>query len=358
MRIGIDHRPALDGRGGIAVYVRELVAALARAHPEDRLELYAHRLRRPRHVEPAAPAHNVRLHRSRMPAPALALVARAGLGADRLLGSVDVVHQTDFVALRTSTAPLVATVHDVLFESLPHCYTPGMRRRLAAVVRWTARAARRIVVPAPRTAHALIERFGVPRSSIDVVPHGPRTLPSAPPATELGDYVLAVGQTGPRKNLPRLVRAMRRADQGGDVRLVVVGAGGWMHREIREALTGAAFVHHEGAVDDERLGALYGGALCLAYPSLGEGFGLPVLEAMARGLPVLVGAGTTCADLAGEAGLAVDPLDEEAMGDGLTRLLADEGLRALLGAAGRARAAAYSWARTARETRAVYARAT
>ena len=130
-----------------------------------------------------------------------------------------------------------------------------------------------------------------------------------------------------------------------------------MDDDLVRALSTTPGVRWEGAVDDARLSALFQGALALAYPSLGEGFGLPVAEALSLGVPVLSSAGTACADLAGDAALLVDPYDADAIADGLVRLASDDGLRAALAARGRARAAAWTWEATARATREAYARA-
>jgi glycosyltransferase involved in cell wall biosynthesis len=359
MRIGIDHRPALFGRGGIAVYVRELVAALAACAPEDELELYAHRFRRPHGATGEAPAgDNVHLHERRVPAQALALAARAGLGADRLLGDVDVLHLTDYVALGSSKAPVVATIHDVLFEDVPACYPPVLRRRLRGVTSRLVRDAARLIVPSARSRDGLIAHFAADPARVHVVPHGCPALPKVAPAQEYGAYVLFAGTLQPRKNLGALLAAFDRVHGvHPDLRLVVAGPRGWMDEDLVAGIAARAFVAYEGQVSRERLSALYAGARFVAVPSREEGFGFPVLEAMTMGRAVLIGTGTACAELAGDGGLAVDVGDPEALAGGLLALLEDEDLAVRLGAAGRARSAAYSWARCARETRAVYEQA-
>ena len=359
MRIGIDHRPALFGRGGIAVYVRELVDALAQAAPEDELELYGHRFRRPhgRAAEVSGGA-NVRLHDRRIPAPALALAERAGLGADRLLGAVDVLHLTDYVSLGSSKAPVVATIHDVLFEDVPACYPDVLRRRLRGVTSRIVRDATRLIVPSERSRAGLLRHFAADPERVHVVPHGCPQLPDAAPERGFGPYVLFVGTLQPRKNLGTLLEAFDRVHRVlPEARLVVAGPRGWMDQDLVAGIAARAFVRHEEQPTRARIAALYRGAQVVASPSLEEGFGLPVLEAMTCGVPVVVGRDTACADLAGEAGLAVDARDPAALADGLLSLLQDASQRAVLGDAGRMRGAPYTWARTARETRAVYERA-
>jgi glycosyltransferase involved in cell wall biosynthesis len=355
LRVGIDHRPALYGRGGLAVYVRELVLALARAYPDDRLELFGHRLRGRLDGEaPALPAH-ARLHRRRIPVQALGLFAALGRGADRLLGGVDVLHLTDFAPLRSSRAPVVATIHDVLFAEHPDWYDARTVRRLHRATARLVAAAAAVLVPSDRSRDALMHRFGVDSGRVHLVPLAGRTLPAAEPAREHGAYVLFVGTLQPRKNLARLVEAFDAVHRDhGEWTLVVAGARGWLDGGLLEGMARRPHVVYEGMVDLQRLAALYAGAEIVALPSLAEGFGLPVLEAMAHGKPVLVGKETTCADLAGEAGMAVAARDAGAIESGLNVLLSDAGERARRGEAGRGRAAAFTWERTARLTHAVY----
>jgi glycosyltransferase involved in cell wall biosynthesis len=361
VRIGIDYRPTYAQRGGIPVYVRCLVQALAARFPADRLLLYGHQMRR-RAVVRAGRARprpdGARLFSAPIPTRAVLTLSRLGFGPDRLVGGCDVFHLTDFAWLSPSSAPLVATVHDVLFEEMPRAYTPSMRRALRHVTRLLVRAASRLVVPSARTKAALVERFRAAPDRVDVVPLAPRALPEAPADPALPPYVLAVGTLEPRKNLARLLEAHRVAlERGADVDLVVVGARGWLDEGVHAAVASSPRVRYEGAVDDGRLASLYRGALAFAYPSLGEGFGLPVAEAMSLGVPVLTSAGTACEDLAGGAALVVDPYDVDAMAEALARLASDGGLRDDLAVRGRARASAWTWEATAQGTRASYEKA-
>jgi len=359
VRIGIDARPALYSRSGIGAYVRELLPALATTFPDDRIEGYGHRLRRRAtrlHVEAWPP--NARLHDRPWPATFSAVLARWGFGVDRLLGGVDVLHATDYVAFPSERRPLVTTVHDVLFETLPECFTPLMRDGLRFTTRAAVARSRRIIVPSERVKQDLVRLFEAAPERVHVVPHGtPRVVPQIPTTVE-GRYVLALGTLEPRKNLVRLLEAMDRVrKQEPDVRVAVVGGSGWLDEPIRAAMAARPWVVHAGAVDASVKAGLLSGASVLAYPSLGEGFGLPVLEGFAAGVPVLVGADTACSDLAGEAALAVDPRDVEALAQGLLRLLREESLRHTLVARGHAVAVAHTWERTARLTRAVYVEA-
>lgn len=358
MRVGLDWRPTYGQRGGIPVYVRRLAEAYAARFPHDELRLYGHQLRRRASGPAGARPAGARLHDTRLPSRAADALARLGVGADRLVGGCDVFHLTDYAWLRPTQAPLVATVHDVLFLELPRCYTPGMRRGLSIFTRRVVRVAARIVVPSVRAKVALVERLGADPDRVDVVPHGPRDLPEVPAAREPRPYLLSVGTLEPRKNHARLLDAHARLRSfGAEVDLVVAGASGWLDDDLRARLATSPGVRYEGAVSDARLCALYRGALALAYPSLGEGFGLPVLEGLHLGVPVVTSAGTACADVAGESALLVDPYDVDALTDGLARVVADKALRDDLVRRGRARAAEFTWERTAEATRATYARA-
>ncbi len=364
MRIGLDWRPTYAGRGGIPVYVRELAAAISSRFPTDRLHLYGYQLRDRADVRAARarprPAH-ARLGDAPLPSRVAEMLARLGFGADRLVWGCDVFHLTDYAWLRPTQAPLTAIVHDVLFEELPACYRPEMRRGLRAVTRAVVRHAARIVVPSVRTKIALVERFRASADRVDVVPLAARTLraepgPDAPPSAAGAPYVLAIGTLEPRKNLARTLDAHARAlARGLDVDLVVAGAVGWRSDDVVARLRSTPRVRWEERPDDARLAGLLAGARALLYPSLGEGFGLPVLEGMAHGIPVVTSAGTACADVAEGGALLVDPYDVEAMADALRRVVEDRALAAALVARGRARAAAFSWERTAEGTRAAWA---
>lgn len=355
----------MAGRSGIPVYVRNLVEGLAAGFPGDRLLLYGHGLRMRRALAGARTRpefENARLLRGPVPARAAEVLARLGFGPDRLVGGCDVFHLTEYAWLGRPQAPLVTTVHDVLFEELPSCYTARMRRGLRHVTRVLVRESARIVVPSVRTKIGVVERFGADPERVDVVPLAPRRFvenaAGSPPESRGRPYVLAVGTVEPRKNLARTLAAHARlVTRGIDADLVVVGQRGWLTRDAMDAVARSSRVTWEESASDERLGALYRGAAALAYPSLGEGYGLPVAEAMAMGVPVVTSAGTACAEVAGDAALLVDPYSVDAIEGALGRILEDPSVAAALRARGLTRAAGWSWEATAAATRAAYERA-
>ncbi|NKY10648.1 glycosyltransferase family 4 protein [Cellulomonas hominis] len=282
--------------------------------------------------------------------------------AERTTGAVDVVHATTW-AVPGTRSPLVVTVHDLAFLRDPtHFTSRGVRyfRRALDVVR--AEAAR-VVVPSTATLRDC-ESAGIDASRVEVIAHGV----DAPEVSEAAvrewrhragvhrPYVLWCGTMEPRKNVARLVRAFAAARRASaDADLVLVGPDGWgdAAREVADAVAEApaGSVHRLGRLSRADLQAALAGAAVFAYPSVWEGFGMPVLEAMAHGTPVVTSAGTSMAEVLGGLGTVVDPVDVDALAEGLVHELARP--RAELGAL-RARAAGYTWAASADRHVAVY----
>jgi len=258
----------------------------------------------------------------------------------------------------------VATVHDLGYRHFPGEHPPATRwlRRLSN--RWSARRATRVIAVSGATRDDIVRFDGVSPGKITVVHHGhsPAFRPAEPDAIDAarqryglaGPYLLFVGTLQPRKNLERLLRAFDLlAATEPRVSLVLAGALGWQPERLARALAGVRArerVSTVGVVDDADLPALLSGAVALAFPSLYEGFGLPALEAMACGTPVLSSTTSSMPEVVGEAGLLVDPLDADAIAAGLARLVRDPALRAELRQRGLARAATFTWERAARQT--------
>jgi glycosyltransferase involved in cell wall biosynthesis len=257
------------------------------------------------------------------------------------LGS-QVLHCTTFRGPLRSRVPAVVTVHDLALLRQPELFTPWVRLYGSTLLRRVVRAAARVIADSEFTAREVVELCRVPAERVRVVPLG-AGVPFVPegPAAE-GEYVLAVGTLEPRKNLPRLAEATRRLG----VELRVVGARGWGGVEA-----GGDGVRWLGSPDDQEVARLYRGALCVAYPSLYEGFGLPVLEALRCGAPVVTSAGTAMEEVAAGAAELVDPLDAGAIAAGIERAIAR---RDELRVRGPERAARFTWAAAADATAAVY----
>jgi glycosyltransferase involved in cell wall biosynthesis len=251
------------------------------------------------------------------------------------------IHATNcFLPLRRP-CPGVVTMHDLAFEEhgADFALTTGAKYRYFAPR--AARGAQRVICVSEFTAGDVVRRYGVDASKIRVVPNAPSLPLGAAPVPEGEPYLLAVGDLRAKKNLHRLVQAWGMLGTGH--RLVLAGLGD---------LNGLpAAVEAVGYVDDERLDALMRGADVLVHSSLYEGFGLVVLEAMARGVPVAAADTTALPETGGDAAVYFDPLDAAAIARGIQDALQ---ARADLAARGRARAAQFSWRRTADETVAVY----
>jgi glycosyltransferase involved in cell wall biosynthesis len=289
----------------------------------------------------------VQLRRPRLPA--------------RLTAELDLVHATSAAIPPARGRPLVATIHDVAFRLFPEAYPASGRDFHERATSIAVAEAARVLVPSAATARDLADLYGLEPARVTVTPLGadpPAAVDPAPARALLerlgvrGPFLLAVGTLEPRKNLARLVAAF--AEAGAELpshHLVVVGPAGW-----GDALGGPTppRVALAGRVSDEVLAGLYATADGLAYPSLHEGFGLPVLEAMARGLPVLTSDRSSLPEVAGDAALLVDPTDVPAIAKGLVELVADSGLRERLAAEGPRRAAAFTWRATAEATWSAY----
>jgi len=248
----------------------------------------------------------------------------------------------------------VVTVHDLSFERDPSVMDLRDRLVFRAAVPRAARKAARVLAVSERTKRDLIELYGIPDGKIVVTPNGvdPAFTPDGP-SFDGKPYALVVGTLQPRKDPDAAIEALALLDDS-DLRLVFAGPdkGGRAHAERTAERAGlAARVEFKGHVPQEELAALYRGAACLVFPSRYEGFGLPALEAMASGTPVVATSAGALPEVTGGAAILVPERSPAALAGGIERALADRGR---LVAAGLARAAEFSWAETARRTLAVY----
>ena len=311
MRVGVDISPLLQTRAGTARHVAGLLAAL-RGRPG--LELVG--------LSAGGSGRLATVRRD-----ALWYPFRLG----RASGGVDVLHCTTFRAPLRPRAPLVVTVHDLALLRHPDAFPRWHRGTGVQALRAGVGAADAIVCVSAFTRDELVELLDVPPERARIVPNGVDPVFRPDGTAAEGDYVLAVGTLEPRKNLAAAVEAARLAG----VELRVAGAAGW---------GGVAVDGWVGEPSDGELASLMRGARCLVYPSLYEGFGLPVLEAMACGAPVVTSRGGATEEVAGEAAVLVDPRDPAAIAAGIEEAgrRRDE-----LVAAGLARAAGFTWDRSA-----------
>jgi glycosyltransferase involved in cell wall biosynthesis len=353
--------------GGIGTYVRNLVPALARYEPSLDLRLFHAR------VGSDAPAPE-RWTREfwveelagsiRSLYPRWNLLGRPPLPTS--LQTADVIHATNHAAIPPATGrqQLVVTVHDLAFEHYPSLFPRSWRVLYRAGLRAAVKRADAIVTPSRNTAEDLVSRTKIEPEKLHVVPLA-SSLASGPLDAEevltrlklRTPYLLFVGTLEPRKNLVRLVRAYRRvAASGLPHALVLAGPLGWHHEALmREiALPGPGEILLTGPLSAEDLDALYRAASVFVYPSLYEGFGLPVVEAMSRGVPTVASSTSAVPEVSGDAALGVEPRSVSEIATAIERVLTDQDLAAQLASAGRARAERFTWDETARLTLPVY----
>lgn len=365
LRVALDATPLLGTRTGVGVFTEHALDALGR-RDDLAVSAFAVSWRRRRGIRDQLP-RGVRALDTPMPARPLhwSWARRPFPPLEWFVGSQDVVHGTNYVVPPTRRAARVMTVHDltsVRFPEMCDDYT----RRFPALVRAALSQGAWVHTPSRFVADEVVELLGADPDRVRPVHHGvppldgsassasggdPPVGSSHTPAGVQGPYILALGTIEPRKDIPTLVRAFDRlAAEVPDVRLVVAGADGWGAAALQQALDSAA--HRDRVV---RLGyvsvasrlVLMREAAVYAYPSLYEGFGLPALEAMSVGVPVLTTRVGALPEVVGEAALLVDPGDIDAMASGLGRLLGDEALRRALVQAGRLRIREYSWSAAA-----------
>jgi len=297
-------------------------------------------------------------------------VARGIPTVESFLGPVDVFHSVNAVLLPQRSGRRVVTVHDLTCIDFPR-FHPLARRVLFRVgLSRAARLADAIIVPSAATRSDLRRRVGSPRAPVHIVPSaaGARFVPLAmaevePVVRRYGlayrEYFLFVGNVEPRKNLVGLLRAygaLRRGRRHGPA-LVIAGGAGWKNRAILDAMAASPYtadIRIVGYVPEAELAALMNGAIAFVYPSLYEGFGLPPLEAMACGTPVITSNRSSLPEVVGDAALLVDPENTRDLALAMARLVDDAPLREELRERGLERAGGFSWRRTAELTSAVY----
>jgi glycosyltransferase involved in cell wall biosynthesis len=360
LRIGIDYTSAIHQSAGIGRYTRELVKALAACSTREFETQYALFAANGHKLEPYRPRSNFSWCSTRLSERWLArLWYRLYLPVwiEYWTGPLDLFHATDFFLppVKPTTRTLL-TVHDLSFVREPDTVMPGMTAHLNTWVPRSVERADHIVAVSKATRRDLIELYQTPPEKISVLYHG-ATGEFRPVETafdlevvrrkfRLGSepFILSLGTIQPRKNYQRLIQAFAKIQPS--VSLVIGGSLGWGFESVfaevhRHGLEDR--VHFIGFVADADLPALYSAASLFVYPSLYEGFGLPALEAMACGTPVVASNRSSLPEVVGEAGLLVDPLDPEALAEAMAKVLSDPCLHQRLSTAGRLQAAKFSW---------------
>ena len=375
MRIGFDISHSLGNPSGLGRYASGLLHGLVRSAPEHQFLaypfFYEHFPAQWRRAQtPAAP--NVRVNRPPLPRPIIGrMLAHGGVIAELLFGDVDITHSNGTIAPILRRSRLVYTVYDCTVFLMPELHDQGNVEVVSRNMRLAAERAVAIIADSESTRTDYLATVPADPERVSVV-YGAADARFNPLISEseiqrvrarygIGrEYVLAVGTTEPRKNLFRLIRAFESlSSHHRDVQLVVAGRRGWLSEPLYEYVEQHSLedtVRFAGYVDAGDLPALYAGATVFAYPSLYEGFGLPLVEAMASGVPVLTSNRSSLPEVAGDAAILVNPEDEAEIAGELVHLLEDEQLRRELTKEGIRQAARFSWESSAKRLLQVYER--
>jgi glycosyltransferase involved in cell wall biosynthesis len=334
---------------GTEWYSREIIRALAAIEDRPSLTLY-HRSKRATRLS----APRVRHRLVRMPR----LWTQVGLSAAMLRDRPQALFVPSHVIPLVHPASVV-TIHDLGFLHEPSAHPRQQRLMLDATTRWNARVARRVVAVSSQTKADLVQHYEVPSDRITVVHSGVdserfRQLDPTAVLQQFGitrPYLLFLSTVQPRKNVVRLIEAFEALGER-DLNLVIAGRSGWLADQIERRVAGSdvgSRIWRMGYVANEAIPALYNGAAAFVLPSLYEGFGMGVLEAMACGCPVVTSNRSSLPEVAGDAAVLIDPYNVESLRDGIRRVL-DPNVREALVAAGLRRAATFTWQRAAQET--------
>lgn len=376
MRIGFDITAALTQGGGIGRYTREIIHALIAEDRTNHYHLFSARPPAALPVPDALPtAENVHHH----PAPLserwlyrLWYRFRLPLPVQLFTGAIDLYHSPDFVLPPVAgRVPTILTVHDLSFIHFPEAYPPPLVRYLNQVVPWSIARATHVLADSVATYNDLLHIWNIPEQKMSVLYSGvhprfrfvadeaARAIVLAKYGLTHTPYILAVGTIQPRKNYPLLVRAFLRIAHTIPHKLVIVGGKGWLYEGLLTDVeqSDRERIHFPGFVSDADLPLLYSAADLFVFPSLYEGFGLPLLEAMACGVPVISSNRSSLpevVDPAGKAAVLLPPDDESAWSENMKSLLFDQQRREEMITAGFRRAAEFSWQTAARKLLRLY----
>jgi len=370
LRIAIDAHSVGVGLGGNESYVSNLIEALAEIDSVNSYTLYVTRQKAIERFRNRWPNFKVRSTLPHSPIIRIPLT----LSAELRKNPVDVLH-VQFTSPPFAPCPVVVSLHDLSFEHLPETFNRRSRAQLRLTVRRSAQKAAQLLALSEFARQDIIATYGIPPDRVTSIPiAAPEHFGPVTDERELqrvrhtygiaGDYILSVGSIQPRKNLVRLVtayaRLLRERSANSLPKLVIVGKRAWLYGDTIRAIDEirpTVSIIVTGYVPETDLPALYSGAQCFVYPSYFEGFGLPPLEAMKCGAPVIAGDRTSLPEVVGDAGILVDPFDVEALAGAIARVLDDSALRSKLREKGLNRARMFDWKKTAAQTIEVYRRA-
>jgi len=354
LRVPINAQAASGQKSGIGHYIANLLEALIRTQPD--LEMVA--------IAPPPESGN------HMSTPQRFLWDQRGFPRGAAASRPDILHQTAFAVPAFRPAPVVCTIHDLIPMRFPELMSRTSRAYFNQVMPFSYRFADRFVTHSVASKNDIVEFLGIASERITVAPLAAadwlKPVPKARAAETVkkfgidGPYALSVCTLEPRKNLPFLIRAFEQAQKNTALdgfKLVLAGKIGWGTEEMDRLIAEhglADVVIRPGYVPDEDLPALYSGASFFLFPSLFEGFGLPPLEAMQCGCATVASNASSLPEVVGDAGLLLDPKDEDAWAKAIVTLVKDAKMRQSLSEKGVAQAARFSWDETARVTAEVY----
>jgi glycosyltransferase involved in cell wall biosynthesis len=364
MRIVIDYRPALRTRTGVGEYVHQLARALGRLFAGDRLTLFSSSWSDRFDATLASAIPGARLSDHQVPVRVLNLLWHRAEWpqVERFVGEECDVAFSPHPLLLPSRAAQVVMVHDLDFLTHPERTQREIRRDYPRLAGQHARRADAVIVPSAYTASQVAQRLQVEPERIAVCPPGLPAWRESPRGFARDGYLLFMGTAEPRKNIEGLLRAYQRLVDGwrDAPRLVLAGKpaadAGHLIERVQRALP-AGRIEQLGYVAESARQEVYAGARALVLPSFDEGFGMPALEAMSLGIPVVVSDRGALPEVVGDAGLLIDPTNDQSLSDSLMRVLSDDRLAESLSSRGRERAARFSWERTASLVHAAFSEA-
>lgn len=366
MHIGIDCRLPTYQMGGISQYIILLIQAMGKIVTQEQVTIFHSR----KEARAFLPANNALFSRSDLWTPCHHRLERKALSLELFRHKLDIFHSPDFIPPQGGFMKRIITVHDLTFLYYPEFLTAESRRYYLDQIEWAVSAADHIIADSEATRQDLIRMLSVspPKATTIYLAANP-VYEMEYKAHTINDtmdeyglergFILNVGTLEPRKNLPTLLRAYARLrkERKITVPLVLVGNKGWIYEEVFATIDSLGLkesVRHLSGIPDEKLAHLYHLSGVLAFPSYYEGFGLPALEAMHCGCPVIASNRGSLPEVTGNAGVSLPPDDEDAWVDGIAKVLEDADFAEELRKEGRQQARRFTWENAARETLEVY----
>ena len=371
MRIGIDISLTIGEKAGVGYYSANLVDALAKIDKKNQYLLYPffYHIYHPDFKTAIAPSQgNFHLRFAKLSKQIIDLLWNSSVPKKWVLGNVDILHSTTFCAPRDHFGKLIVTIYDISFLTLPECHIEANRQHCLQGTLDAVRYADRLIAISNHGKEELIKMFNADPRKVAVTHLAAKDIfvPRAPEEQEVvlakyrlpRDFIFTVGSCEPRKNIITLIRAyagLPESTKSGHP-LVIAGGKGWLNSDLNTLVESlpSGQIRHIGYVAEQDLPALYSAASIFVYPSLYEGFGLPILEAMSCGTPVIASNTSSMPEIGGEAALYFDPTDTNQLIRRMLELIDNAAMKAKLRQKGFDNAHRFSWKKTAMETLRIY----